>query len=94
VVHRNAEQWPDPLAFRPERFMPGAPAISPKAYVPFGVGARRCIGMQFALMEISAAVSQLFRDYDVTPLAGEWRGLCSDFTLTPRAPLHVRVTPK
>lgn len=95
VVHRNPWNWPDPLAFKPERFLPNAPSPIPaKAYLPFGLGARMCIGMHFALAEITTVVTQLFSRYHVEHIAGEWRGLCSDFTLTPRAPLLVRVAPR
>ena len=95
VVHRNPWCWPDPLAYRPERFLSGATTPIPaKAYMPFGLGARMCIGMHFALAEIATAVAELFSRYDVERTAGEWRGLCSDFTLTPRAPLNVRIVPK
>jgi len=43
---------PDPDAFRPERFIEGAP--EPYAWVPFGGGVRRCLGAAFAQLEIDA----------------------------------------
>lgn len=95
VVHRNPWLWPEPLAFRPERFLAGAPdKIPAKAYLPFGLGARMCIGMHVALAEIALAVGHLFRHHRVETVSGHARGLCSDFTLTPREPLQVRVAAK
>ncbi len=48
---------PDPLAFRPERFLEGAP--EPYAWIPFGGGVRRCIGASFALLEMKIAIERI-----------------------------------
>jgi cytochrome P450 len=50
LAHRRPELWPDPTAFRPERFLAGAP--EPLAWLPFGGGTRRCAGAAFATMEL------------------------------------------
>lgn len=50
LAHRRPEVYPDPLTFRPERFLEGAP--DPHAWIPFGGGARRCLGAAFAMLEI------------------------------------------
>jgi cytochrome P450 len=64
VIHRDPRFYPDPLAFRPERWEDGQKKKLPKfAYMPFGGGARVCIGNQFALMELTlvlATVCQRF----------------------------------
>ena len=52
VMHRDPRFFPDPLAFRPERWTESFEAALPKfAYFPFGGGPRICIGMGFAWME-------------------------------------------
>ena len=65
VTHRDPELFPDPEAFRPERWVPGFERSLPRgAYVPFGGGTRRCLGDQFALLEgriILLAVARRFR---------------------------------
>ena len=55
LAHRRAEQWPDPTAFRPERFLDGAP--EPLTWLPFGGGTRRCPGAAFATMELKAVLA-------------------------------------
>lgn len=48
---------PDPLAFRPERFLEGAP--EPYTWIPFGGGVRRCIGASFAMLEMKVAIARI-----------------------------------
>jgi cytochrome P450 len=53
--HHLPDVFPEPDAFRPERFTPEARAALPKgAYVPFGGGSRTCIGMRFGQLETRA----------------------------------------
>jgi cytochrome P450 len=65
VNHRDPYYFPDPEAFRPERWDDGLAMRIPKyAYYPFGGGPRICIGNTFALMEaalILATVGQKYR---------------------------------
>jgi cytochrome P450 len=65
VMHRDARYYDDPDAFRPERWLDGLMGRLPAgAYFPFGDGPRRCIGQNFALMElvlVTATVAQHFR---------------------------------
>ncbi len=63
LVHRRADSWTDPLAFRPERFLEAAAGRS--AYLPFGMGPRLCIGREFALGEMVMVLSELLRDYRI-----------------------------
>ncbi|MHC4393353.1 MAG: cytochrome P450 [Planctomycetota bacterium] len=51
IMHRDERFWDEPTAFRPERFLPGAPRTKPWTYFPFGGGKRACIGRSFALLE-------------------------------------------
>jgi cytochrome P450 len=48
---------PDPQAFRPERFLEGAP--EPYTLVPFGGGVRRCLGAAFATLEMKVVISTI-----------------------------------
>jgi cytochrome P450 len=49
-AHRRADVYPDPLEFRPERFLDNAPDTY--SWIPFGGGIRRCLGAAFALYEM------------------------------------------
>ncbi|MCU1337124.1 MAG: Cytochrome [Bryobacterales bacterium] len=64
AVHRDPRWFPDPLAFRPERWLEDDPSRPKFAYFPFGGGARVCIGERFAWMEgtlLLAAIGQRWR---------------------------------
>lgn len=51
--HHLPDVFPEPDAFRPERFAPEAKAALAKgAYIPFGGGSRMCIGMRFGQLEV------------------------------------------
>ena len=50
---------PDPLAFRPERFLNGAPEAY--TWVPFGGGVRRCLGAAFAQLEMKVVLATVLR---------------------------------
>lgn len=67
VTHRDPRWWPEPEAFRPERwFDEAAAAARPKfAYFPFGGGTRICIGEQFAWMEAMLCLAMLARRWRV-----------------------------
>jgi cytochrome P450 len=65
VSHHLPHVFPEPNAFRPERFAPEAKAALPKgAYVPFGAGSRTCIGMRFGQLEVKAIAAAVLRSFD------------------------------
>ena len=66
LLHRHEKLWRDPNAFMPSRFMAPAPPPDRFAYLPFGVGARVCIGAHFALVEATLALAKLIGAFRVT----------------------------
>jgi cytochrome P450 family 135 len=59
LMHRRPEIYPDPYAFRPERFLE-QPAGT-YTWIPFGGGIRRCLGASFALFEMQAVLRVVAR---------------------------------
>jgi unspecific monooxygenase len=90
LAHRRRDPFPDPDAFRPERFL--TQRFSPWAYFPFGGGARRCIGMSFALLEMQVVLGMLLRTFAFVPLAaGPVRAIRRGVTVVPAGGGRMRV---
>ena len=70
VSHRNERFFPEPEAFRPERWADGLEATLPRgAYFPFGAGTRKCLGDQFALLEAHIILMEFARSSRPRPIA-------------------------
>lgn len=65
ITHHRADLWPEPEAFRPERFL-GDTRVPNDRFFPFGGGRRTCIGMAFARFEMRIVLATLLRH-------GQWR---------------------
>jgi cytochrome P450 len=59
LVHRRPDVYPEPYAFRPERFIE-QPAGT-YTWIPFGGGVRRCLGASFAQFEMRVVLRELVR---------------------------------
>ncbi len=67
AVHHDARFYPDPETFRPERWTPEfTKGLHKFAYLPFGIGARRCIGSMFAETEAMLAVASIVQRFHVS----------------------------
>ena len=69
LLHRDAQAFPAPDAFRPERWIEGAPPES--TFLPFGGGARRCLGEHLARAYQDAVVPVVLRGIRLRPLGAE-----------------------
>ncbi|QOV40729.1 cytochrome P450 [Streptomyces ferrugineus] len=66
LTHRDPELWPDPERFDPRRFLtPNGRPSHTGAYLPFGIGPRACLGMQFALRESTVLLEHLLPAHTV-----------------------------
>lgn len=72
LAHRDPASYPQPAEFRPERFLDDVP--TPSSWLPFGGGARRCIGASFAMMEGEVILRQILERYRLAPVGSgrEW----------------------
>ena len=65
LMHRRPDIYPDPRAFRPERFLEQPPGTY--TWIPFGGGVRRCLGASFAQFEIKVVLRELVARLDMRP---------------------------
>ncbi len=75
VLHRHRLLWRDPNTFDPARFLGDArDAIDRYAYIPFGAGARTCIGSVFALQEATLVLANIVKNFrlELAPGAAVW----------------------
>ena len=90
LAHRRAETYPEPDRFQPERFLGVKP--DPYAWLPFGGGIRRCLGMAFALYEMKIVIAAVLARMRLELAApGAVRVVRRTVTLAPEAGTRVRV---
>jgi cytochrome P450 family 135 len=65
LAHRNPQVYPDPQAFRPERFLESPPGTY--TWIPFGGGVRRCLGAAFAQFEMAVVLRELVKRREIRP---------------------------
>jgi len=72
LAGRDPSAWHDPLSFDPDRFVDPTPEqkeLADMAWVPFGKGARNCIGFALAQMELTLGLARLAQRLDVETLS-------------------------
>jgi cytochrome P450 len=65
LVHHDPAIYPDPYAFRPERFLEEPPGTY--TFIPFGGGRRRCIGASFATLEMKIVIKTVLENLELKP---------------------------
>ncbi len=89
LVHRGAGQYPDPDRFDPDRML-GA-ALGPTTWLPFGGGNRRCLGANFALVEMAVVLGEVLRRVDLhTSTARAERSRVKGVILVPHRGARIR----
>ena len=65
LTHRREEAYPEPCAFKPQRFLDKGPETY--AWLPFGGGTRRCVGAAFAQLEMTVVMKTIAETVDLQP---------------------------
>jgi cytochrome P450 len=72
ALHHDPASFEDPYRFDPDRWSPERAARVPKgAFVPFGAGARQCVGNLFAQTEIVIAAATVAARWRLVPVPGK-----------------------
>lgn len=90
-IHRDARWWPEPEAFKPERFAGEWPK---QAYLPFATGRHLCVGNHFSLTEMAIVLVRITQRYrfavpDPVPV-----GMQAQITLVPDRAIAVTLEPR
>lgn len=77
LTHRREDLYPQPLKFKPERFINRK--YSSYEFLPFGGGSRQCLGQVFALFEMKLILATIMLNYqlkleDIAPVTPTRRG--------------------
>lgn len=70
AIHSDPSVYPEPTAFRPERFLERRP--TPFEFMPFGGGHRRCLGAAFSDYEMRIVLATLVSRFDLEAAGDDW----------------------
>lgn len=87
-LHHNKDYWEDPHSFKPDRFNQD---YNKKAFVPFGVGPRSCIGEFLARVELRTILIMLFKHFDFELDQSKPTEPLATITLRPKGGLFVKL---
>lgn len=93
-THHDPRWFPEPEAFRPERFADGIPAAVRGAFLPFGGGSRLCIGKEFALLEARLVLATVAQRFGLQLEPGQRVAPRFAVTLSPRYGMQMQLTPR
>jgi cytochrome P450 len=92
LLHHREDLYPESQKFKPERFLERQ--FSPYEFMPFGGGARRCVGEALAQFEMKIILATILRHYQLTltdnqPVKPQRRGV----TLAPKGGVKMQAIP-
>ena len=99
-LHRDPRIWPDPLEFKPERFLTTHKDIDVKGQdyelLPFGAGRRMCPGYTFGLQMLHLPLASLLQGFELSTPGNVPVDMTEDAGLTnmKATPLEVLLTPR
>jgi cytochrome P450 len=89
LVHRNPKAWENPNEFVPDRFKSGVPQVG---YIPFGAGARLCIGKEMARLEGSQILAHISTNWNIEAIHTSQVPIDASVTLRPVSGMPVRIS--
>lgn len=93
LIQHDARWFPEPQAFRPERFGDDAQTAPRGAFMPFGTGPRICLGQHLVMAEMTVIAAMMLQRFELAPLPGsEAPRPVMNVTLRPEQPLRVQLT--
>src|SRR5262249_11899372 len=90
-AQRHPDYWEAPAEFLPERFLDKSKKPDPYAWLPFGGGARRCIGMAFALLEMRVVLATMIDELRLSPQGKPAKLALRSFLFAPKGGTRVVV---
>lgn len=88
-LHRHPVYWPEPTAFRPERFIDNT--VQEHAFIPFASGPRRCIGERLSILMALSAIAHICRRFSFQSAPGFSPDPRASITLTSANGIRVRI---
>jgi cytochrome P450 len=89
AIHRRGDCYPQPTAFRPERFL-GPDAPDSYTWLPFGGSTRRCLGASFATFEMRVVIRRVIERAELEPVGRRpERSVRKGVTIVPRHRVRV-----
>jgi cytochrome P450 len=91
LMHRRSDIYPEPRAFRPERFL--AEAAGTYTWIPFGGGVRRCVAANFAQLEMKKVIETVIKEVELKAIVSGAEGVArSSVSFVPDAGALVLAT--
>ncbi|KAB5566920.1 cytochrome P450 [Coniochaeta sp. 2T2.1] len=89
ALQRHPAYWPDPDAFKPERWLSDEPESLGRrrnVWRPFELGPRACIGQELAMVELKLILVLTLREFDIKPMYKDGAGKLFGFQAYQAAP--------